>query len=67
MYRIRLYIVPEQDEQISDRDKFDEHWFENSVTVTHKNRRGHVITLGEDRIRKERNEWNNRNDRHEVI
>lgn len=62
MYRIRLYIVPEQQEELPD-GQFDDHWWrtaDSRVSVLHKTKRGNVITVGgempskKDIVKKER-------------
>lgn len=69
MYRIRLYIVPEQDETVlsnNGEDWWTEQKCNNSrVSITHRARRGSIIrltgdqTLKNDNRRNVRNNWDN--------
>lgn len=74
MYRIRLYIVPEQQEdtQYEEGKEFDDHWWprdQHRVSVVHKARRGNIITVEEEApVKKERRRWREmKNNRQEVI
>lgn len=74
MYRIRLYIVPEQDELVQASEEANDWWSESKVdglvTVTHRARKSNIITLtGEppnkkDYLRNARN--NSKKQRYEV-